>query len=998
MDIGHHAVARGPLGHFGPDPMFSLPRRRALLPLAGISAALLLPLSSAQAIQPPDHATAQDGRLELRAPTKHLRAARSGDWRPLDLQAGAGSRARALVDLDRELGGRAWARFDADTGALDTLIPAGFSVPGASASAIAAENFASDFIARHHALFAPGSSAGDFVLVSDVVVDDVRSLGFVQTHAGRSIVGAQLSFHFKRDRLIAARAQTLPVAAVPAPASSALDGDDARLQARAWIRDDFAPAGPDTTRADTPLEGPMLLPLVAPGGALEFREVYSLEVRSEAPRGHWRVYVDASSGAPVARESLLHWAGLRAGVWTRSPIDERTTLPLAHLKVLVDGEEDATTALGELEIPGLNTPTEFELHGIYGRVFDSQGPTLTAEPLLSPSSVFTWDFPDDPALDAQLNAYVHTQIVKDYVLGVDPEFAPPLSQTQITVNISDVCNAFADGNTLNFFLADPACQNSALIADVVYHEYGHVAHVLGLIPGVGLFDGALSEGVSDYLSATIVDDSAVGRGFFYDETPIRELDPPNYEWRWPEDTGEVHDEGRIIGGALWDLRKAMIAKHGYAEGVARTDHIWLASIQRAVDIPSVYLEALIANDDDGNLQNGTPDVCEINEAFAIHGLYDPPTSTVSLESEELADGSVELLLDLGAPFTCADVDPSAELRWRPRPAPGTAGPAPESVTMEAIEPNLLRAVIPSQPEFSVLNYQVELDWGNGTVASYPDNPADPWYERFVGEVEEIYCTSFEGDPKEEGWVLEPSWDHGAPQGVGGDPDAAYEGSQVVGVALDLPGTYPTWNQDALRSPVFDVAGHEVVRLQYRRWLNVEDGYWDQASILANGEPAWQNRASESEMFADIHHLDNEWRFHDVELTDFVDEAGELQLRFSTVTDGGLEFGGWTIDELCIVGHGDAGPGTGSTRCGDGVVQTYEQCDDGNLANGDGCSSGCLFEEADEPLPIPDPSEDGAWSPEGRGCGCASEPDAPGGAAFGALILLALCGLRRRARA
>jgi cysteine-rich repeat protein len=32
-----------------------------------------------------------------------------------------------------------------------------------------------------------------------------------------------------------------------------------------------------------------------------------------------------------------------------------------------------------------------------------------------------------------------------------------------------------------------------------------------------------------------------------------------------------------------------------------------------------------------------------------------------------------------------------------------------------------------------------------------------------------------------------------------------------------------------------------------------------------------------------------------------------------------------------------------TRCGDGVTQTGEQCDDGNNANNDGCSSGCQLE-------------------------------------------------------
>jgi cysteine-rich repeat protein len=45
-------------------------------------------------------------------------------------------------------------------------------------------------------------------------------------------------------------------------------------------------------------------------------------------------------------------------------------------------------------------------------------------------------------------------------------------------------------------------------------------------------------------------------------------------------------------------------------------------------------------------------------------------------------------------------------------------------------------------------------------------------------------------------------------------------------------------------------------------------------------------------------------------------------------------------------------------CGNGVLQSLEGCDDGNLANGDGCSSACLLEagNADEPISLQvDPS-------------------------------------------
>ena len=97
--------------------------------------------------------------------------------------------------------------------------------------------------------------------------------------------------------------------------------------------------------------------------------------------------------------------------------------------------------------------------------------------------------------------------------------------------------------------------------------------------GVGAFEGALSEGISDYLSATITDDSGLGRGFFVDapDGPLRELNPDGDEARWPEDISgqDPHETGLIIAGTLWDLRELLRDKLGDAAGTTLTDKIWL---------------------------------------------------------------------------------------------------------------------------------------------------------------------------------------------------------------------------------------------------------------------------------------------------------------------------------------------------------------------------------------------------------------------------------------
>ena len=79
------------------------------------------------------------------------------------------------------------------------------------------------------------------------------------------------------------------------------------------------------------------------------------------------------------------------------------------------------------------------------------------------------------------------------------------------VNIPQNCNAFFDGKTINFFHSSMMCQNTGLLEDVIYHEFGHALHAFEIIEGVGSFDGAMSEGAADFLSASITGDPGMAK-------------------------------------------------------------------------------------------------------------------------------------------------------------------------------------------------------------------------------------------------------------------------------------------------------------------------------------------------------------------------------------------------------------------------------------------------------------------------------------------------------
>jgi len=135
-----------------------------------------------------------------------------------------------------------------------------------------------------------------------------------------------------------------------------------------------------------------------------------------------------------------------------------------------------------------------------------------------------------------------------------------------------VANAFWDFDGLHFgdgTLSYPI--DTAEDADVIIHEYGHAIHGdEGLFNGwVSEEMGAFSEGFSDYLAASFLDQGAPGTLGCLSEWFGYGLGYPGGTYpycmrntfstkHYPEDkTGEVHDDGEMWSAALWRLRTSL---------------------------------------------------------------------------------------------------------------------------------------------------------------------------------------------------------------------------------------------------------------------------------------------------------------------------------------------------------------------------------------------------------------------------------------------------------
>jgi cysteine-rich repeat protein len=794
------------------------------------------------------------------------------------------------------------------------------AAPGSVRNADVAEQAARAFVAAHAAEL--GVRPADLVVVANELDGETRSVGFRQTARGVAVIGAQIGFVFRRDRLFAVLPHLAANVVVP-------------RDARAVLR-------------------------VAPG---DDRAV-EIDDRAEAT-----IYRDAATHAELRRVPK-QWDAtgtLQFDVGLRYATGPRVTVAVPEDEITVNGAPMVTGDDGTFSWPGIAAASVMPgLAGTLVAITNQAGALVTTTLTAQDGLPAVWSLASDELGDAQLSAFIYTGIAKAKAREVNPAVDAFLDmQLPVFVNETGSCNATANPNELHFYRADAQCQNTARVADVVYHEFGHVLHYHSVIAGVGMFEQQLSEGLADFGAANLNDDSGVGRGLYYNDVPARDIDPYGTERHWPEDIdADPHVTGEIVSGALWDLRKALIAELGHDAGIAQTEAIFTGIMQRAVDIPSSYEAALVADDDDGDLSNGTPHFCAIYRAFGVHGLAPAGFATTTVGTPSIADSAIALTVTTPADVQCpAPQVTSITVTWQR----GDGVPAQFELAGGG-DSGIWAGQVPRTNDGSIVHYHVDAALDDGSNILMPDNPADPDYVVFDGSASTIECEHMDHDPA---WTQVGNdgdqWTWGRPGETSYDRAArtAYSGDDVLGTGLVGTGVYHPAETTSITTPAYTVSKYEVVHLQFWRWLTVEDATYDQAEVAVNGTPIWTNASS---VQGTLDHVDKEWRFQDFDVSPLV-AGGSAQITWSLASDDTNQFGGWTLDDVCLVAT------TRVPRCGDGFVDPGEQCDDGNNVSGDGCSATC----------------DDDFSAGGGGC------DASGGASAWSIAMAAaalLAGGRR----
>jgi hypothetical protein len=324
---------------------------------------------------------------------------------------------------------------------------------------------------------------------------------------------------------------------------------------------------------------------------------------------------------------------VRAWMNKGNPLTARTNEPVQGIRVSAAGIGSAITDVnGDFTIPyaGSNPVTLTVTLGsgggeyLGGGISPQQGSLVATSVQATPGVPAQIQLlgPNPAEFDwSQTTTFWHVDDVYRWVDGLTgsiPTNRINMANMRATVNRASTCNAFYTNNSINFYATGGSC-NMTAFDSVIYHEWGHgVDDAFG---GISQTDG-LSEGWGDIMSIYRLGDPIVGRNFTTSGGIVRDA---RNTFTYPAG-GAVHQQGQTWMGFAWDLRNRLITSLGAQAGAARAEAIVIPTLAaNATNQPDAVREVFLMDDDDGNLNNGTPNCADILAAAQGRRLPTPIT-------------------------------------------------------------------------------------------------------------------------------------------------------------------------------------------------------------------------------------------------------------------------------------------------------------------------------------------------------------------------------------
>jgi hypothetical protein len=597
----------------------------------------------------------------------------------------------------------------------------------------------------------------------------------------------------------------------------------------------------------------------------------------------WLFIVDVATAEVLHQESMIYDVDVAGNVSGRATTGvgadtcgPTEITPLPHARVTNGSATVFTDALGNYVLPNAGAGSINVTASLAGKYFDlrtcngTQVPSPQGAPCTSQAAPITQPVtPPGPAnflfndpdvagsagqfKRAEVNAYLHANVVRDYLLQFNPAF-PTIASEQnfpVNVNLGLNCNAFYSSaqQSINFYIQGGGCTNTGN-STVTHHEYGH-----RIVNAAGSGQGAYGEGFGDTMAVIVTDQSCLGSGFNAPcGTCLRNADNPCQYSSTSCTTNcgsGIHDCGRLLSGCVWSTRNALLATNPatYRQILGNLVVNSVLLHNGTTITPQITIDFLTLDDNDAEIANGTPHYNEINAGFSAHNMPAPPLAALLFTypngKPEFVDPSGGTTMRVHVSGNAATPQPNTGKLFV-----GTGGPYTE-YPMTQISPNVYDAVFPALPCGSNVRFYVSAQTTTALTITSPTSAPAAFFAATsaVGVGAVAFDDNFQTDT---GWTVSNSaglttgmWERGVPVSPppAGAPPSDHDGSGMCYVTQNLAGNFDLdGGTSTLTSPNMDASQGPPV-LRYSRWYNNSTGASPQADTMVveisfNGGSSW----------------------------------------------------------------------------------------------------------------------------------------------------------------